>query len=295
MKESHGGCRRPAELRIAGSKSVDMPSSLSASSFKRALYGTDTYAIEGWGQFVATLSDPLAFAKRHTYLLVKPEAVVSGQLDVISEWWTRNGFRAVAARSLQFNRWMVRALWGYHWNAVTEDHRCAVDGIMTSGRSGLIILRDITAAEVSASERLACQKGPADPARRSDGELRQLLGAEGGPLLNFVHSPDEPLDFVREMAVLLDGDTLTSLITTAVCVRDESAHDLARQLWRDLYQSVGKAGQIAELPRAITARVSRHSSVRWVELVDSVREVSSQAEGVQRLLDGRGEDKSAVK
>jgi nucleoside diphosphate kinase len=264
-----------ASHRIPTGASVEIPAQWSASPLKRALYGTDTYAIEGLAQFGAALDDPHRFANLHTYLLVKPEAVASRRLTLISSWWTRNDFRVAATRTVRFNRWMVRALWGYHWNAVTEEHRRAVDRIMTTGPSALILLRDVSSGGPSASARLARSKGPADPRRRSAGELRHALGGEGGPLLNFVHSPDEPLDFVRELSVLLDEESLISLLAAAGD-RDDAVELSDRRLWGEVYADAG-------------------APPIWAELAAGVENLESQAEGVERLLAGLDRTRCAAR
>src|SRR5690606_33266358 len=72
-----------------------------------------------------------------------------------------------------------------------------------------------------------------DPAQRQPGELRALLGHKS-PMLALIHSPDEPADLVKEVAVLLPELERTSLFSTML-QRTAFAQRQAAQLMVDLY------------------------------------------------------------
>lgn len=226
-------------LTIPAEACSSMPSWLSSSPFKRQLYGTDTYAIEGLEAVERVAGDEArAFCYEHSLLVVKPEAVVSRRLERIFSWLEEVDFRIVDAVPFRFSPAITRGLWRYHWNAVTAAHRQAVDLLVESGPSLAVLVRASEVNGVPASLRLAELKGHADPARRQAGQLRYELG-NFNALLNHVHSPDEPIDVLRELAVVLAPKALESLLGAAQLGQELSAHRLARGLAPSLYEIAG--------------------------------------------------------
>ncbi|MEV6236556.1 nucleoside-diphosphate kinase [Lentzea sp. NPDC051838] len=172
---------------------------------KATLFADDTYFVEGWQDGERLLGRDLeAYGRTHSYLLVKPEALLLGKLPAILGWLRANEWHVVAAREVRTNRHTLRRLWRYHWNAVTRQHKDVVDLLFAQSDSLFLLLRSATTHDEPATQRLAAGKGPAKPAKRSTGELRELLGNHNA-YLNFVHSPDEPADLFRELAVLFDA------------------------------------------------------------------------------------------
>lgn len=238
-RPSNNGLTIPAEACSS------MPSWLSSSPFKLQLYGTDTYAIEGLETVEGVAGDGArAFCYEHSLLVVKPEAVVSRRLERIFSWLEEIGFRIVDAVPFRFSPATTRGLWRYHWNAVTAAHRQAVDLLVESGPSLAVLVRASEVNGVPASLRLAELKGHADPSRRQAGQLRYELG-NFNALLNHVHSPDEPIDFLRELAVVLPPEELESLLGAAQMDQELSAHQLARSLASALYEQAGPPRSLA--------------------------------------------------
>jgi nucleoside diphosphate kinase len=226
-------------LAIPGEACVPMPRWLSSSEFKRRLYGTDTYAIEGLEALKRALGEAAQdFCRQHAFLVVKPEAIVTRQLGTILAWLEQAGFRLVYASSFRFTPAMTRALWGYHWNAVTGAHRRAIDLLVGSGPSVAIVVAAVEVDEVPATLRLVDLKGSADPARRRPGQLRYELGSFNR-LLNHVHSPDEPIDLLRELAVVLSPSELDVAFEAARSGACVDAADLAQELAASVYPAAG--------------------------------------------------------
>ncbi|MGN6274722.1 MAG: nucleoside-diphosphate kinase [Solirubrobacterales bacterium] len=238
-RASESSCASNDALTIPAEACSSMPPWLSSSLFKRQLYGTDTYAIEGLEAVERVAGDEArAFCYEHSLLVVKPEAVVSRRLERIFSWLDEIGFRIVDAVPFRFSPAITRGLWRYHWNAVTAAHRQAVDLLVESGPSLAVLVRASEVNGVPASLRLAELKGHADPARRQAGQLRYELG-NFNALLNHVHSPDEPIDVLRELAVVLAPQSLESLLGAARLGQELSAHQLSRGLASSLYEIAG--------------------------------------------------------
>lgn len=228
-----------APLTISSEACASMPLWLTCSEFKRRLYGTDTYAIEGLEavQDVAG-EEARLFCYQHSLLVVKPEAVVARKLEQIFSWLEKVGFLIVEAIPFRFSPTITRGLWGYHWNAVTGVHRRVVDLLVESGPSVAILVRSTEPGELPASLRLADLKGHANPARRQPGQLRYELG-DHNALLNHVHSPDEPIDLLRELAVVVPGAELKRVLGAAHGRQMVTARQLGQSLVPSLYRDAG--------------------------------------------------------
>ncbi|WP_163511860.1 nucleoside-diphosphate kinase [Fodinicola acaciae] len=180
---------------------------------KRELFDDDTYYLECWDDFRDALAPARLreFCEHHSFLLVKPEALLTGRLPAILSWLRARGWLVAAVRDVPYCRHVLRGLWRYHWNAVSRQHREVVDLLFRACPALLLVVRH---AKAGATAALAAQKGPSKPARRRPGELRAELGAYNA-YLNFVHSPDEPADLVRELGVLLPSASRAALIDEA--------------------------------------------------------------------------------
>ncbi|MGQ0838823.1 nucleoside-diphosphate kinase [Actinokineospora sp.] len=179
---------------------------------KARLFTEDTYFAETWSDAEHLLGDRLRdYCTRHTFLVVKPEALLTGRLTGVLDWLEDDQWDVVAARRMPLCRHTLRGLWRYHWNAVTRQHKDVVDLLFRQSDSLVLLLRSTAADEDGATRRLAAGKGPANPDNRLAGQLRARLGAPNA-YLNCVHSPDEAADFLRELGVLFAADTRTSLL-----------------------------------------------------------------------------------
>jgi hypothetical protein len=87
----------------------------------------------------------------------------------------------------------------------------------------MTVLED-RSGEIDAAARLSAIKGHSSKARRAPDSLRCEIGAREGTL-NFMHTPDEFIDFVREAGVLLDGAQRAEL--AALLDRAEAADPVA--------------------------------------------------------------------
>ncbi|MGQ0839459.1 hypothetical protein [Actinokineospora sp.] len=198
---------------------------------------------------------------RHTFVVLKPDAVVGRRLHIVVDLLGRNGFQIVGAHRFRFTPLLTREIWRYQFNIATRDRAEVVDLLLPAGDSVLLVVADERhrPGALPAACRLSGLKGSADPALRGPDDLRSVLNAPT-TLFNFMHTADEPADVVRELALLqvatghpvlgmLDGapspdvDTVVRELYAAA-----AAHDLdARSSWRRL----GSAGDpaVRELAR----------------------------------------------
>ncbi|PKD38273.1 hypothetical protein CWO84_24000 [Methylomonas sp. Kb3] len=189
---------------------VHTPKWLSIHHVKRYRYGQEPYYQEALQAFLSS-SNPEYWLQKHTFLLLKPDAFPPRSFDKIIHGLTVDGFGVVKAIPIRLGRFHIRELWRYEYNLANVQRYPLLDMLLSSGDSILLIIRDIL-GQGCASERLTSLKGASDPAIRSKNSLRTRIGAANGTL-NFIHTPDEPIDVVRELGVLLPSNEVADLIT----------------------------------------------------------------------------------
>ncbi|MFR0355166.1 nucleoside-diphosphate kinase [Streptomyces sediminimaris] len=192
---------------------------------KQRWYGADTYYQESHGQLAELTDDVTGFAHRHAALLLKPDAVVTRRLEAAVQWLTEQGYRIVGAAITRLTRTMIRSLWYFQWNLATPYRRRLAALFLEDADALVLLVRPTRAPDVPASVELTRLKGPTDPEARRPGQLRHLLGRYSY-LLNLAHTPDEPADVLRELAVHFDEAARERLFRSALAGADRTADAL---------------------------------------------------------------------
>ncbi|WP_280379025.1 nucleoside-diphosphate kinase [Nocardia wallacei] len=198
---------------------------------KAECYAGDTYVQETVAQLDAAGLDAAKFACEHSMLLLKPDAIVARAVRPTLDWLRHNDFRVVGAHTLAVNRHLVRALWYYAWNIASPERRRLAD-LLVGISDALVLVVGGPVGELPTPVRLTAAKGATDPRKRRPGELRHLLGRDSY-LLNLVHSPDDPADVLRELAVYFDEHARSRVLAEIGTGAECSAHaaDLAEELY----------------------------------------------------------------
>ncbi|MFE9580299.1 nucleoside-diphosphate kinase [Nocardia sp. NPDC006044] len=198
---------------------------------KVTAYAGDTYLQETVEQLDRLGVDAAKFARAHSMLLLKPDAIVARSVEPTLNWLAGNDFRVVSAVRVAVDRHFARALWYFAWNIASPERRRLADLLVGISDVLVLVVRGED-AELPVPVRLTEAKGPTDPRKRQPGELRHLLGRHSY-LLNLVHSPDDPADVLRELAIYLDEDRRAKVIAEAGDGADRSSDALA--IAYDLY------------------------------------------------------------
>lgn len=207
---------------------------LTPAAAKIDAYADDTYVQEAVDQLERLGIDPVAFARQHSLLLLKPDAIVARAVEPTLQWLPANGFRVVAAHRMRVNRHLVRALWYFAWNIASPERRRLADLLVDISDVLVLVVHGADDA-LPVPIRLTEAKGATDPRKRNPGELRYVLGRHNF-LLNLVHSPDDPADVLRELAIYFDEDTRAHLLAQVTAGLDRTAAVSA--LAADLYARV---------------------------------------------------------
>ncbi|MGW4272672.1 nucleoside-diphosphate kinase [Streptomyces seoulensis] len=279
------------------------------SATKARLYGVDNYFRESSWLFGDEPDDVLGI----TLCVLKPETAAGRRYRRALQALEENGFRPVDVVRFRHNRLTVRETWRFQLNFAGRERVDAMDLVLGSADSVLLVLKDERWApgRVPAAVRLTALKGPSDPAQRRPEHLRSRLGAVNG-LFNFTHTSDEPIDVMREIAVLCDGERrrlLRTRVREGYDARPEATaafddlesqvaeHDLdLANSWRRLAAAPGPAGDLAraraagqEIPATAVARAIRDGSAgpehHWDLLTVLTHTLRFNEPGIGRLFE----------
>lgn len=247
------------------------------SADKADAYSLDPYFREGWETLSTALRDDDA-VRRFTWntvtLVVRPDAIAAGRGATLLDRLEAEGLLAVAAIELTFDRRLVRELWRYQLNVATSE-RIEMMDLVLIGRPALLVLfaEADPAPSVPACVRLRAVKGPSAPDRRADGQLRASLSAARASVLTMIHTPDEPIDLVRDLAVLLDPAATTALLADGrrdTRIDDEVLEALERLRLTVGAHDLGLARATAAVGREAAGRRPDETLTAYVERLTGV-------------------------
>jgi nucleoside diphosphate kinase len=236
-----------------------VPEALSQSTRKRWFFGHETYFREAWHAWVKYSGESAAISKaqQHTFLLLKPDAVVARAVSRTVARLREAGFCPIWVETLRFDRLKMRELWRYDLNIATLQRLAAIDLLLPATESIVLLLRDLRYdGRNSAAHRLSEFKGPSLSHLRQPGQLRSSIGAKDG-LLNFIHTPDEPADLVRELAVLFDAPALRAALDSIFASHEVAADTTAAET-RCYSEAAEHDLDVAASTRRILAAVERN-------------------------------------
>ncbi len=191
---------------------IDIPGALTKSPLKAFHYSQECYFREAWRDLEEGDVSRHRALERLTFVLFKPDGLVAHSVSRTLGALRRHDFVPIAHSRVQFDRLMIRELWRFELNLATLSRLDTIDRLLTVSPSLLVLLRDDSRTPGTAAERLSALKGPSLLHLRKDFHLRHAIGARDG-LLNFIHTPDEPADVVRELGVLLDREQRRQLLS----------------------------------------------------------------------------------
>ncbi len=185
-----------------------VPDWLSLDHVKRYRYAQESYFQEAYSQLCALDIADEKF-KSFSFVLIKPDGFPVRCVSKLVDSLAKKGFHVVAWQSFRFNRHTIRELWRYEFNLATIDRYRVIDKLLTIGDSLLVLLHNDAGDRTDsfdASCLLSELKGKSDPAARSSDSIRSEITARPGNL-NHIHSPDEFIEFIRELGVLFNEET----------------------------------------------------------------------------------------
>ncbi len=207
----------------------NIPEFLSSSSVKRALYAIDTYFVETFRLAAAVFGEELeSQLSSLCSILLKPETMASRRADLVIENLKQKGFHMCACIPVELDRTIAREIWRYQINAYSEARLRFMDRWITTAPALYCVLRDgpphcdnLRARSQNAADRLTRIKGNSNPGKVAPGSLRGLLG-HSIDIINYVHTADDPADFLRDMGILFGPDRCHALLSSLNDDRSEA-------------------------------------------------------------------------
>lgn len=201
--------------RVSDSKfsSIEIECNISDYSSKYYRYSQESYFQESWSQFEQPIKKyGLDCLARCTFLIFKPDAAAGRCLKKTINHMSSLGFDPIYFRFFKFNRLMIRELWRYELNLSSLCRYPVIDDLLQASNSLFMIFScRLPILKEPATNLISRLKGPSSANKRLPSCIRSQIGAFDGTL-NFIHSPDETIDFIRELGVLFDKNIRNELI-----------------------------------------------------------------------------------
>lgn len=195
----------------------DMPEApahrLTREPTKALLYAADPMVREGWATLVGVLgaAEALRFASETALLWLRPDVAAAGATGEVLDRVAADGFVPIGAVQAGLDRGGVRVLWWWQLKRATAERLLLLDAVAALGPGLLILFRH---PDGDPARRLTRLKGSNDPAGRPMDSLRSVAGSPNR-LLTMVHTSDDPLDLIRELAVFLPWRERAELVASA--------------------------------------------------------------------------------
>ncbi|MGW7292841.1 hypothetical protein ACWGIB_10700 [Streptomyces xiamenensis] len=191
-----------------------------------------------------------------------------------------DGFIPVGACVVYLDRGGVRALWWWQLKRATAERLLLLDAVAALGPGMLVLYRHPAG---DPARRLTKLKGGNDPAGRPGDSLRSVAGSPNR-LLTMVHTSDEPLDVVRELAVFLPWRARAELVASAWASSPSSSSVVeaplaaVRAAYPDCPSALPEAGQLpAGRGEAFAALISDITVSPWKHRWAAINEWSQVA------------------
>lgn len=250
---------------------------------KKYRFGGESYFQESYSDIKRYYSevDIDYLRENYTFMLLKPDFFVGGNNAKLCDALQDLELEVVGAFSISMNRYMIRELWRYELNHSTLDRYPLIDKLLMAGPSVVLIFK-YRGSEVikDLSEWLTSLKKVNVRINRLSGKnLRNYLGVGPGTL-NFIHTPDEFIDMVREIGVLFDSGGRKEVYQT---IKKERKIDYMMQLNQvgsmypkiDLSQSVGDAEWVIDAGK----------NSKWFDIMRMNSTAEFKKDTVDRILD----------
>jgi hypothetical protein len=216
--------------------------------------------------------------QRLALLMFTPDSIVSHRVRRGLEHLAAAQFQPLAVGRSRLEPVRIREMWRAALDLEASPQaleRLAIcDALMGHTDSLVVLLWDAAAAGgQTGAGRLSALKGSGEPALRSPGSLRSVMGAPD-TVFRLVHTSDTPRDLLRELAILLPAATRRSFLEAAetrLPLASNAVVEAARALAPDLAARSFANLRIACGVRAhVNARLAagvgeRAAPLRWLQ------------------------------
>lgn len=181
---------------------------LTQSLKKKNVYSSDFYFELSYEAALQSIqSDIVSKINAFTLLFIKPETLLTKKIEVLIEDLQKHHFKLVYASIRSISHVQISELWKYAWSAASIIRIIINQMYYTKFDCGILILQNTQCGSESASSFLSKIKGKPP---YSEPHIRYHMNAIN-IFLNYIHSPDDNADFMREAAIFFSWDELTEI------------------------------------------------------------------------------------
>jgi hypothetical protein len=274
---------------VDGAYSTEHWSSLTRLQEKVDAYRADPVARAAMAVAGGLGSDLLGRMWDLALVVVKPEALVSGRMDVVGRFLRAHSLAVVSSFDVELDAARSHALWSYPWVKATSDRIC-LHISMSEGKPTrcLLVRREVSEADIPLVMWIAERKGSSNGGLRTAGQLRTELGMSNR-MISFVHCSDEPADLLRDMYVLGGAPAVELLAASpATRIEDElwawntSSNGITMEL-PSLLEKLTQTGR-SQMTARLRARRERNEVVSLARALRDVREWGARGEWAEQAL-----------
>lgn len=191
---------------------------------KQSLYAIDPYYREGFENASVVFGEDLEdISLRLSAMIFKPDAIVGRKVNETIAFLIEKGFTPIAFKTFSYNRNIIREDWRYQYNIATRNRMRAVDCLLQTSPSLIVFFITTIKQHTNACEEMTSLKGHSDPKYRTPDDLRSRLKSIN-PLLNYIHTCDEPADLYRSLGLYFNEEERKPLLKDIKMRKDATAH-----------------------------------------------------------------------
>lgn len=148
--------------------------------------------------------------KNHVFLLIKPETFITNKIDILIKDLKKHHFELVYVSLKPINHTQISELWKYMWSGASLMRIITNQEYYSRYMSGLLILRNTRYNDTDLCSFMTKIKGSSLNGHYKESTIRYHMNSIN-TFLNYIHSPDEIADFMREIAVFFQWDDLNEI------------------------------------------------------------------------------------
>ena len=262
-------------------KSSPIDISINITNYRSKIYRfpQESYFQESWYSLCEYFSESkIQGLDNYTFILFKPDAALGRCIARTLGYMHELGFDPIFYKSLRLNRHSIRELWRYELNISSPERYPVIDRLLQHADSMFVLFKQRTVADTSACVFVQNIKGSSLIKKRKSHHIRSVINAYDGTL-NFIHTPDETIDLIRELGVLFDATERQKIIQCIIASKSISIDVDVKEIETLFYSEIPEAdfdivkmiSEYTKDPLPSNLDISLDEGKRWV--ADHLQEV----------------------
>lgn len=184
---------------------------LTSSLKKQEIYSNDFYFELSYEMASQILNSKMkTILRNHVFLLIKPETFITNKTDILIKDLKKHHFELVYVSLEPINHTQITELWKYMWSGASLMRIITNQEYYSRYICGLLILRNTKYKDTDLCSFMTKIKGSSPNGYYKESTIRYHMNSIN-TFLNYIHSPDEIADFMREIAIFFQWDDLKEI------------------------------------------------------------------------------------